>query len=351
MTSTDVPVFRFLCFGVGAIGTYIGGSLQLAGQEVVFFDRPQVVAQIREQGLKLNLNGVEHLIEQPVLAGSIEEALTMGPYDLAILAVKSFDTLSLMQSLEPYKAALPPIYCLQNGVENELLIQTTLGKDHVIPGTLTTAIGRRGIGNIIVERLRGIGVASGHKLVPALVGVLDQAGLNAVEYSDAGSMKWSKMLTNLLANASSAILDMTPAEIFAHPGLFRMEVAQIKEAVNVMTAMNLKVIDLPKTPTRALILIMKYFPASLAQPILKQALGKGRGEKMPSFHIDLHQGRGKSEVDYLDGAVVRFGRQFGIPTPVNQFLNQTLLGLTDKTIDMAEFARQPEKLIARLGIQ
>jgi 2-dehydropantoate 2-reductase len=66
---------------------------------------------------------------------------------------------------------------------------------------------------------------------------------------------------------------------------------------------------------------------------------------MPSFHIDLHSDRGKSEVDYLNGAVVRFGERIGIPTPVNLWLNQTLLSLTQGTIPVDTYSHQPDKLI------
>jgi 2-dehydropantoate 2-reductase len=69
---------------------------------------------------------------------------------------------------------------------------------------------------------------------------------------------------------------------------------------------------------------------------------------MPSFHIDLHSGRGKSEVDYLHGAVVRAGRRTDVPTPVNELLTETLLALTNGDIPLEEYARQPKKLIAKL---
>ena len=66
---------------------------------------------------------------------------------------------------------------------------------------------------------------------------------------------------------------------------------------------------------------------------------------MPSFHIDLHSGRGHSEVDYLNGAVVRFGEKFGVPTPVNQLLNETLLQLTRGEIPLETYSHQPKKLL------
>ena len=69
---------------------------------------------------------------------------------------------------------------------------------------------------------------------------------------------------------------------------------------------------------------------------------------MPSFHIDLHSGRGKSEVDFLHGAVVRAGKKSGVPTPVNKLLTETLLALTNGEIPLEEYTRQPEKLLSML---
>ena len=69
---------------------------------------------------------------------------------------------------------------------------------------------------------------------------------------------------------------------------------------------------------------------------------------MPSFHIDLYSGRGKSEVEYLHGAVVREGKKYNIPTPVNELLTNTLLALTNKEIPLEEYAGQPEKFLSQL---
>ena len=69
---------------------------------------------------------------------------------------------------------------------------------------------------------------------------------------------------------------------------------------------------------------------------------------MPSFHIDLRSGRGKSEVDYLHGEVVRAGVQFHAPTPVNKMLTETLLALVNKEIPLEEFAKKPEKIWSKV---
>lgn len=343
----------WLFFGAGAIGTYIGGSLLLSNrshtsqQRVVFVERPGIDEDIRRSGLQLNLQGEEYTVHEPKITSSLAEALQSEPFDVAVFALKSFDTPSAVAGYQPYLATLPPFLCLSNGVENEPTLQAVLGLQNVIAGSVTSAVGRRGTGDIILERLRGIGIAKGHPLSEKIAAALHAAGLQARLYDDAASMKWSKMLTNLVANASSAILDMTPAEIFANPGLYNLEIHQQREAIAVMKALKLEVVDLPGTPVRIMALGANL-PQALSRPFFARMVGKGRGNKMPSFHIDLHSGRGQSEVDYLNGAVVRFGQKLGIPTPVNNLLNQTLLELTTGQIPLSEYAHQPKKLINRL---
>ena len=345
MSPTSLPQMRFLCFGVGAIGTYIGGSLALIGQKVVFVDNPTVAVQVKETGLHLCLNNHDNIVKGPVIVTSINEALTQGPYDLAILAIKSYDTQPFIENLQAYSVALPPFLCLQNGVENEDLLSKILGIERVIPASVTTAIGRLAAGNIILERLRGIGISAKHPLSATLAALFDTAGLRARLYNQPDGMKWSKMVTNLMGNATSAILDMTPAQVYADPRLYRLEIQQLKETLRVMQAQQIPVVDLPGTPVRALALALNLLPARLSQPFVKQAIGKGRGAKMPSFHIDLYAGRPKSEVDYLNGAVVRYGRRLAVPTPANRFLNETLLALVEGKTDKSEYAHQPEKLL------
>ncbi len=361
---------RILSFGAGAIGTYIGGSLALAGHKVVFVEQPAVASELQERGLKLDLTidkrrGEKALFELRnsdlvAFAGSLEEAFKLTSYDVMLFALKSFDTQPVLDTLRlVYQSTnLPvlPILCLQNGVDNEPAIAAVLGADKVIYGTVTSAVGRRAAGDIVLEKLRGVGVAAGHPLSQRLVEALDGAYLNARLFPKAADMKWSKMLTNLLANPTSAILDMTAAQVFADPRLYRLEIEQLKECLAVMKAQNISVVDLPGTPVRALAFATSL-PLWLSKPFLSKAAGAGRGAKMPSFHIDLHAGRGnpgvvprgKSEVTYLHGAVVRAGQKLGLPTPVNKALTETLLDLTTGKIPLDEFAHQPVKLLSLIA--
>jgi 2-dehydropantoate 2-reductase len=349
---------KILCFGAGAIGTYVGGSLALAGHTLMFVERAETAAELKANGLHLDFGAkLESLVssltasETLSFASSLPEALERGPFDAALLAIKSYDTASALEDMKPYADSIPPILCLQNGVDNEPAIAAALGVDKVIYGTVTTAIGRRGTGDIFVERLRGIGVADGHPLTRPLVEALTNAHLNARRYPHPADMKWSKMLTNLLCNASSAILDMSPAEILANPNLFQVEMRMLREALSVMGAQGIHVVNLPGTPVRALGWGARL-PGALARPLMARAVAGGRGAKMPSFHIDLRSRRSRpkeSEVDYLNGAVVRAGERAGVATPVNKFLTETLLALTHGDMPLDTFAHSPVKFRSMLA--
>jgi len=345
---------KILSFGAGAIGTYIGGSLASAGEQVVFVEQPAIADELRQRGLRLNLTidkrrKTNPIVSLPpsafVVAPSLEDALRYGPFDAALFAIKSFDTVSALEGMKVFAEKLPPILCLSNGVENESVIADILGADKVIPGTVTSAVGRNGAGDIVLEKLRGIGIATTHPLSDSLLGAANSAYLNAQAFANAAAMKWSKMLTNLIANPTSAILNMTAAEILANRKLYELEIKMLRECLAVMKAQKIPVVDLPHTPVRALAFATRM-PLWISKPFLARAAGAGRGGKMPSFHIDLYSGRGKSEVEYLHGAVVRAGERFGVETPVNKVLTETLMKLTNKETPLEEFAHQPEKLLA-----
>ena len=349
-----------LTFGAGAIGTYVGGSLALSGHTVVFIEQPPVVEELQKRGLSLELSlDKRRNTHQPFnlppsrfkIVSNLDEALQKGPFDAAIFALKSFDTVSALETMKPYVSQMPPVLCLQNGVENEIRLAEVLGAEKVMTGTLTSSIGKLSAGNIILERLRGIGIAIGadpvlNKLAERLVSAMNESYLNSGLFRNAADMKWSKLLTNLLGAASSAILDMTPAEIFRHPGLYAMEMGMFRETLRVMSIQGIHPVDLPKVPVRLLVRATRILPDSVIRPILVKMVGGGRGAKMPSFHIDLHSGRKKTEVDYLNGAVVRAGERTGIPTPINRLLNDTLLDLVHGRQSISNYSKQPEKLLA-----
>jgi 2-dehydropantoate 2-reductase len=353
---SNLTPISVLVFGAGAIGTYVGGSLVLAAHRVVFIEQSSIVRELQERGLRLDVSidkrrdAPSPFIVSPnsfTCVSSIKDAMQYGPFDVAIFAMKSFDTATALEEIQPFKESMPPILCLQNGVDNEPAIAATLGNDHVIAGSVTCSIARNDAGDIILEKARGIGVAAGHPRSEQLVMALNSACLNAHLYPHAADMKWSKVLANLPGSATSAIVDMSPYEVFSDPGLYALEMRLAKEALAVIAAQGAHVVNLPKIPVRALALAM-HMPSFLARPAMMKVVGGGRGAKMPSFHIDLHAGRKKSEVEYLHGAVVKYGEKSGVPTPVARMLTETLLGMVRGDVQVAEFSRRPDRLIGLL---
>ena len=339
---------KFLFLGAGAIGTYVGGSLAAAGHEVTFIEQPAAADVIADQGLRIHRGDATATVRRFQLFTSAAEALAAGPYDVGVFALKSFDTGSALDGLIATGAVLPPILSLQNGVDNEPAIAAKLGADRVITGTVTTAVGKPGIGEVIEEKRRGMGVALNHPLGVRIVDALNDATLIAKGYPAPGPMKWSKLLTNLTGNATSAILDLPVGALFADKRLFDVEIAVLRECLAVMRALGYPPVDLPGTPVRALAFAAQRLPRFIAQPALTRALGAGRGDKMPSFHIDLHSGRGQTEVRFLNGAVVRYGAGRSVPTPVNAVLTDTLEALSSGAQSLETYRKKPEALLALL---
>jgi 2-dehydropantoate 2-reductase len=86
----------------------------------------------------------------------------------------------------------------------------------------------------------------------------------------------------------------------------------------------------------------------MVKPILSRIVAAGRGDKMPSFHIDLMAGKKENEVSFHNGAVVQAGRELDIPTPVNNALTEILLMIARKEIDYQLFNGRPQKLVSEI---
>jgi 2-dehydropantoate 2-reductase len=339
---------RFLILGAGAIGSYLGGSLAQNGHEVLFLEREKDITSLQNQGIIMDIEGKRSTISSPKYISSLDQALNQKP-DLIILAVKTYHLDTILPELTRLRENLPPLLCLQNGVESEKRLADALGSELVIPGTVTSAVDCPSKGNIIVRKMRGMGVAGSHPIVKDLVKVFLKTEIYCKYYPNPDSMKWSKLVTNLLGNSSSAILNLSPAQIYSNPALYKVEIEQVREALNVMHIQGIKAVNLPGVPVKILAALIKYLPYWLSQPLLSRMIGSGRGKKMPSFHIDLYSGKKQSEVNQLNGAVVRAGEKSRIPTPVNSFLTDTLLSLINREIPLETFNQGQEEFLSQLA--
>jgi 2-dehydropantoate 2-reductase len=335
---------HYLIYGTGAVGGLIGGQLALSGQQVTFLARPRVAEVLQSDGLTIQAHGKITRLEQPSAVTNLDAAFADHHPDVIILAVKAYDCLSAASDIQAVGKGKTPVLSMLNGVGNEENLASILGEDRVLSGTLTTAVQHVEPGLIRVERERGIGLVQDRSIISTIAAEMRQAGFEVQLFEDHRRMKWSKLMTNIVSNATSAIVGWPPDQIFAHSGLARLEIEALRETVRVMRSMGINPQNLPGVPV-ALLGRAIFLPPVITRPILGKVVAKGRGGKMPSFQYDI--GRGRSEVEWLNGGVVKEGTRKEIPTPINQLLTEIMLELIQNRIAPRVFSDQPDELLRR----
>lgn len=334
---------HYLVVGTGAVGGMIGAQLSSAGFEVTFYDRDEVADQIRNNGLHV-LGGENPIhLANPTVVTDLAKMPGGNKPDAILLAVKAYDAEATARTIVQQWPQPPVVISIINGVGVEVALAGIMGADAVLPATLTSAIQKIDTGVLQIEKQRGIGLAARHPQAEKVAADWKRASLNPHLYPNANQMKWSKLLTNLISNATSAITGLPAGQVYRHRELYRLEIEALREAVRVMDALGFKPHNLPGVPVRLLSEAI-FFPPSLIQPFLRKMVGSGRGDKWPSFYYDV--GRGKSEVGWLNGAVVDHGHRLGVPTPANAVLTHTLNALVEGKTGPDIFRSAPQALIA-----
>jgi len=338
-----------LCFGAGAIGSLVGARLSLSGVAVTLLGRRAHVAAIRTHGLVLETPR-ERLTAKQVDSVTALEDLSSPP-DLVLLTVKAYDTREALQALRPALQGGARMMSLQNGIGNEELIEAAVGPERTVAGSITinTSQPRPGVVRQNTEA-GGLGVAPlDRRQDPAdLVALFRGAGIRTESYPDYRAMKWSKLLLNIFTNATSAILDLSPAAIIGDPALFDVEREAFREARQVIGALGLRPLPLPGYPIPWLAAFVAV-PPWAARPVLLRYIRRARGEGgRPSLWHDVRRGRAQTEVDVLNGAVAREGRRLGVAVPVNAVLTEVVEGIAAGRLNPAEFRGRPQALLALL---
>ncbi|MBV7333186.1 2-dehydropantoate 2-reductase [Chloroflexi bacterium TSY] len=334
---------NILVVGAGAIGCFIGGKLAQCGHRITLVGRSSLVNAVQNQkGLRLENVTQSIMVEKIQVADSIMNALAQShdATDLVILTVKSYDTATTLDELiDAYQDAnvqAPTVLSLQNGVGNEEIIASKLSPARVIAGIIMTPVTVPKPGVVVVEKPDDhIGLSVWHPAVAQALfntihNALDEAGFSVSLYEDPKSLKWTKLLMNMIGNASSAIMSVPPAEVFAEPQLANMEIDAWREALLVMRKSNIAPINIGNYSFGIFAPLIRTLPKILLRPILQNQIIRARGSKMPSLYLDLNAGKSKSEIQWLNGAVVRQGKSLGIQTPINAMLTDTLQDLVER---------------------
>jgi 2-dehydropantoate 2-reductase len=350
---SDPDVGPILIYGAGAVGQFLGGTLALAGQEVVLLARPALRAALDARPLTIvagSDDSQEHRT-RAVTVPAIERIDELArPPALVILATKGYDTAGALPDLKRLVAGGATILTVQNGVGHEETLRAALGAAAVRSGAFTISVSTPEPGRVVRHTMKG-GLGFAPLASEDLTPLLDRfrpTGLPIVTARSYRVLKWSKLLLNMLGNAQSALLDLPPAALYADPALFAIERHAFAEARAAMRAAGIGQADLPAYPTRALAAAMAL-PGPLARRLLAGRVGVGRGAKRPSLALDLRAGGGRSEVPWYNGAVVALGAERGIPTPINAALTRLLLAAVDDPAVWARFRGHPARLLAELG--
>ena len=285
---------RIAVMGAGAVGCYYGGVLARAGHQVTLVGRAHHVEAVRRDGLYLETRSFQGHV--PVRA-STDAAAARGA-ELVLCCVKATDTERAAAELAPHLPADAVVLSLQNGVDNADRLRAVLRRK-VIAAVVYVAAEMAAPGHVR-HHGRGelvIGASPGSE---ALARLLGDAGV-PVELSDnvAGAL-WAKLILNCAYNALSAITQVPYGQLVQGEGVEEVMRDVVRECLAVAAADGVTV---PGDTWEAVRRIAATMPAQRS-----------------STAQDLARGR-RSEIDHLNGYVVRRGRAHGLETPVNRLLH------------------------------
>ncbi len=316
---------RVLVLGAGAVGSAVGGLLALAGREVTLLARPAHATAVTQTGLLLKVGEGERRVRRNLTAvADPEAALARGPYDLVILAVKSYATPAALADLARLADRDTVILCLQNGLTGEERLVEAFPRhtilagaicaylDFVGPGVVWWRDDRGGLTAAIQAGDGGLGVSVWRKVFPPL----GMAAEFLTAPDAARSVKWSKLMLNLAFNALNGLTGLSAGEILAHPRHGSLAVTALREGFAVMQREGIRPVDLPGYPVRRMAQACRL-PLPLARRLL--AWGASGSGARSSLAQDLARG-GATEIETLNGAVVAAGERLGLPTPANSEL-------------------------------
>jgi len=345
-------MMNVLVYGAGAIGGYLGGKLALAGHQVSLITRPSTAESINSDGLLITEG--DRVTRAPVRASAdLSSALAQcTDVDLIIFGMKSYDLGEAVAHLAEVCPDARQVMSTQNGIGLEEVIAARFGAGRTLACSVTIPISRAGANRLVVERSRrGLGLASVQSGLPIdrWVTLFCDAGIRAEALPDYRAMKWSKAFLNIMGNATSAILNRPPAELYRQGEMFDLEMRMLRETMAVMRRLGLPIVNLPGATARPLAGSLSYAPRALLRLVFNQVVIHGRGDKMPSFYLDLVGGKRQNEVVFHNGAIATAGREVGVAAPVNAALSDILSRMAGGLISRETFDGRPDRLLAAVG--
>jgi 2-dehydropantoate 2-reductase len=297
---------KIAVMGAGGVGGYFGARLAQSGADVTFIARGAHGAAIREKGLKL-FSPKGDILVQP--AKAVSDPAGIGPVDVVMFCVKLWDIESAAEACKLLLGPDTAVICFQNGVDAEERVAAVLGAQHAVGGVAAIAA--------LIESpgvIRHTGTMAWLKFgemdgraSPRLEGfnaACEKAGFDASVSTDIVGDIWRKFAFLAPMAGATAATRMPIGPILADPDTRRLFADLIAETVAVGRARGARLED------------------GIEDKQLAFAEGLP-GEMKASMLGDLERGN-RLELPWLTGAVVRLGRELGVPTPVSTFVHTVL---------------------------
>ncbi len=297
---------RTAIFGTGGAGGYFGAHLALAGEDVVFIARGEHLRAIQHNGLVLEIDGTEKVVE----AVATDDPGAAGQVDVILMGVKTWQLKDAARSMLPMMHADTFVIPLQNGVEAASDIAGIVGEERTVDGTCNTITRISGPG-----RLRSMGPVNFLRFgerdnrksdrIMQFRDIVINSGVHAEVPDDIRVAVWKKFCFSGGCGGISAA-SRAPAGVFRSVPQTRALIRQsIGEVVAVGRAMNVSLPDNQVDETLAFLDSLAY-------------------ESTPSLLRDISAGK-PSELEAWTGAVVRLARKVGVDTPVSDAVYALLL--------------------------
>ena len=295
---TKTMNLKIAVMGAGAVGCYYGAMLARAGHDVVLIARPHHVQAIAADGLRLQ---TAHFEEQVRLAASTQASAVQGA-DVVLFCVKSTDTGSAGAQIRPFLKADALVLCLQNGVDNAERLRLELPEHDVAAAVVYVATEMVGPGHVkhngrgeLVLAPSTFARISSRTLANALVA----AGVPTEISGNVRGALWAKLTLNCAYNAVSAITQLPYGKTVPGVGIQEVTRDLVDECLAVAAADGVTIAGDMDAAVRNIAETMQSQYSSTAQ--------------------DLARGK-HTEIDYLNGFIVRRGEALGVATPVNRVM-------------------------------
>ena len=332
------PSPKIVVVGAGAIGSLIGGLLARAGEDVTLIGRPAQVEAIRARGLQIE--GILGSLTIPVVAA---ERLEFHP-DLVLLGVKTPDVEATCRQMKDLVQGVP-LLTLQNGVRSDELVASVLPKENILSGVVMLNVQFLEPGLITYARSGALVIGEGFgrngQRIREVQKLLGQAIRTEIS-DDIQGAHWTKLLVNNLANGLEAMAGIPVRECLQQAGLKRIGLLTLREGHKVIEKAGFKLARLPGVPPLALQTLIRA-PIPMVEWVLSWAMGSLK--TLSSTLQSLRRGV-PTEIDYLNGEIVRLGQQTGVATPYNSKVVEIV-----HEVEKSHQFQTPDELVRRFPLR